>query len=81
MEEHLTSMYGVIDDIDAMIYRIGDCEKPPSEDQLLNMLIGMNEMFKCKYDRAWNTFERLVKETHEIAKLNECCKNDCGDRV
>jgi hypothetical protein len=79
VRERLASMYNVVDDIDNIIYRVGDCEKQPSEDQLLNMLIGMNEMYMVKHERVCTAFEQLVKKTHEQEKLDSCTQGDCCD--
>lgn len=57
MEDEMATMYSVVADIDAVIHAIGDSKIKYTEDQLLNMLIGLQQLHKTRYDKMWQTWE------------------------
>ena len=61
LEEAMSDMLTMNEELESVIYRIGDCKTAPTEDQLLNMLIGIVELNKVRYEKLWNIFEHLVK--------------------
>ena len=50
LEEAMGNMSNIQDDIDALIYAIGDSARKYTEDELLNMLIGMSQLHKTRYE-------------------------------
>jgi len=61
LEEAMSNLCQTGEDIETMIYAIGDSPIKHTEDQLLNMLIGMKQLHDTRYQKMWNTFEGLVK--------------------
>ena len=61
LEDAMSDLYQVGNDIEAIIYAIGDSPVKHTEDQLLNMLIGMKQMHETRYQKMWNIFEQLIK--------------------
>lgn len=63
LEDKITDMNTWLESsIESLIYAIGDCEKRPSDDDLLNMLIGIQSTLKYKYHDTWSCFEYLVQK-------------------
>ena len=62
LEEAMGEMLGTQNDIETMIYAIGDSPIKHSEDELLNMLIGMKQLNETRYQKMWSIFEELIKE-------------------
>jgi len=62
LEEAMGEMLATQNDIETMIYAIGDSPMKHSEDQLLNMLIGMKQLNETRYRKMWSIFEELIKE-------------------
>ena len=60
LEEAISDMLSTNEELESVIYRIGDCKTVPTEDQLLNMLIGIVELNKVRYEKLWNIFEDLI---------------------
>ena len=60
LEEALMNLDKVGEDIDTIIYAVGDSPTKYTEDQLLNMLIGIKQLHDTRYEKAWNVFEELV---------------------
>ena len=61
LEEAIGQMAQFTTDIDTVIYAIGDAPEPATEDELLNMLIGMKQLHETRYQKMWGIFEDLVK--------------------
>ena len=79
LEDAMSRMLDIDNELDDLIYRIGDSPKPPTEDDLLNILIGIKELNNTRYDRMWTIFEQLIKnntiqspeeEQHEKSNTN-----------
>ena len=44
LEDAMSRMQAVEDDIDDIIYKVGDCPERPTEDDILNLLIGVKTL-------------------------------------
>jgi len=62
LEEAMGQMLATQNDIETMIYAIGDSPIKHTEDELLNMLIGMKQLNETRYQKMWSIFEELIKE-------------------
>lgn len=61
LEEHMSALHNLSDDIDTVIHAYGDAKVPLTEDQMLNMLIGIKSLHEARYQRMWQTFEHLIQ--------------------
>jgi hypothetical protein len=68
LEEAMGNMSQIQSDIDAMIYAIGDSPRKYTEDELLNMLIGMSQLHQTRYDAMWQEYEVFTKKS--VANFN-----------
>ena len=50
LEQAMGTMSEIQSDIDTMMYAIGDSPRQYTEDELLNMLIGMSQLHQTRYD-------------------------------
>ena len=62
LEEAMGRMNHIEQDIEAMIYAIGDSARKYTEDELLNMLIGMNQLHKTRYEMMWQEYEMFKQK-------------------
>jgi len=62
LEQAMGMMSDIQSDIDTMIYAIGDSPRKYTEDELLNMLIGMSQLHQTRYDNLWVEFENFKRE-------------------
>jgi hypothetical protein len=62
LEEAMGEMLSTQNDIETLIYAIGDSPIKHTEDQLLNMLIGMKQLNETRYQKMWGIFEQLIKD-------------------
>ena len=62
LEEAIGNLNNIQDDIDAVIYAIGDSPKQYTDDELLNMLMGMSQIHQTWYDKLWVEYENFKRE-------------------
>ena len=61
LEDAMSDLHQIGQDIETIIYAIGDSPTKHTEDQLLNMLIGVKQLHDTRYQKMWNTFEQLIQ--------------------
>jgi hypothetical protein len=61
LEEAMGEIAQTPNDIETIIYAIGDCPIKHTEDELLNMLIGIKQLHETRYQKMWDIFEELIK--------------------
>jgi len=62
LEQAMGMMSDIQSDIDTMMYAIGDSPRKYTEDELLNMLIGMSQLHQTRYDKLWIEYENFKRE-------------------
>ena len=62
LEERMSALHNTSDDIDTVIHAYGDAKVKPTEDDMLNMLIGVKALHEARYQRLWQTFEQLIED-------------------
>ena len=62
LEEAITSMLTTVEELETILYKVGDSPTPPTEDELANMIIGVIDLSKARYDKLWKTFETLRQQ-------------------
>jgi hypothetical protein len=62
LEQAMGMMSDIHSDIDTMIYAIGDAPRKYTEDELLNMLIGMSQLHQTRYDNLWVQYENYRRD-------------------
>ena len=75
LEDAMSNLHQIGEDIETIIYAIGDSPIKHTEDQLLNMLIGMKQLHDTRYQKMWNTFEQLI-QNGTISNKNTDEQND-----
>ena len=60
LEEAITDIFTSNEELETLLYRVGDSPVTPSEDEVMNILIGIIALNKVRYEKLWNTFEALL---------------------
>ena len=68
LEQAMGMMSDIQSDIDTMIYAIGDAPRQYTEDELLNMLIGMSQLHQTRYDNLWVEYENFKRKNNVFDK-------------
>ena len=61
LEEAISDVFTSNEELETLLYRIGDSPVTPSEDEVMNILIGIIALNKVRYEKLWNTFEVLIE--------------------
>ena len=74
LEQHLLNCWQVIDDVkDAADWIIDSSEfkdmHPEYADKISNLLFGVEEVYKRRFDKCWRTFEDVAHEFHRRGKM------------
>ena len=59
LEDQIMQCWGVTDDID-MVYSTEALYE--DQDRMMNVLLGMQELYRMRFQRLYDTFEHLVHE-------------------
>lgn len=62
LEDRITKLLDITENVEDLIYKVGDSPQKPSEDDLLNALIGLKSTIDIRYERLWTTFEQLITD-------------------
>ena len=62
LEEAITDIFTSNEELETLLYRVGDSPVTPSEDEVMNILIGIITLNKVRYEKLWNTFEAFVSD-------------------
>ena len=71
LEDSMSNLHQIGEDIETIIYAIGDSPIKHTEDQLLNMLIGMKQLHDTRYQKMWDIFEQLIQNGTILDKNTE----------
>lgn len=72
LEDYLVKYVNSVEEtLDILIYMIGDCKRQPTEDELLNVLIGHKDSLKYEHKRLWDCFEALVHDKKIVTDTTE----------
>jgi hypothetical protein len=62
LEELVTSVRQITDDLGVMMRAQMDTEKGLTEDQIMNMIIGIQQLHECRCDALWECMEKLIEQ-------------------
>ena len=65
LEDAMAGMCTTTEDLETLLYKIGDSPTPATEDQLMNMLIGIIDMNKVRHERMWMEYNNMLKPIKE----------------
>ena len=62
LEYRIMGSSQIIDDLENLLYLVGDRPEPATEDEIMNAIVGMIEQSHIRHDRLFNTFASLVEQ-------------------
>lgn len=65
LEQQILSCWHVVDDLKLLTERLLDGPKPMTEDEISNILIGMETLYQLKFDKCFKLFEEYIAERRE----------------
>lgn len=61
LEQDIMKAWNVVDDIRLLTESLMNGPTPLTEDQIANVLIGMEHIYEMKFNKLFNTFENCIK--------------------
>ena len=62
LESFIMNCWLVCDDLETVFKQIGDGEREPTHDELMNALMGMQQLYQWKFEQLFNKYEQLIRE-------------------
>jgi len=79
VEQSIMQCWGVVDDLKLLTEQVYDRPQPLTEDELGNILIGMQTLYQLKFEKCFNEFEELCKNYHKYRKVYEAVERSRDD--
>lgn len=75
LEQAILGCWHVTDDIELLYERIGDSTdfqgmNPKHVDDIMNILLGLREVYDMRFNKCWSIFEETTKEYHKLHKMS-----------
>ena len=61
LEQDIMKAWNVVDDIRLLTESMLDGTTPMTEDQISNILIGMEHIYELRFNKLFSTFEKCIK--------------------
>jgi len=62
MENAIIRMGALEDELDVLLYKMFDASRKPTDDEVMNIMIGIKEINKARYDMLWESFTRTIPQ-------------------
>jgi hypothetical protein len=59
LEQHIMDCWSVCNDLETVFRQIGDGDTDPSPDELMNTLMGMQQLYQWKFNQMFNKYEEM----------------------
>lgn len=65
LEQPIMDCWSVCGDLETMYQQIGDGERDPTQDELMNALLGMQQLYQWKFEQLFDKYEQVLKTQHK----------------
>jgi hypothetical protein len=62
LEQNIMDCWSICEDLSTVYKQIGDGSVAPTEDQLMNALLGLEQVYQWKFEQMFENYEDVVKE-------------------
>ena len=74
LEQEIMNCWNVVEDIDLLFKYFGDHEdfagmKGEHADKIMNLMIGLRELYSVKFNNMFSTFEDVCSEYHKSRSI------------
>jgi hypothetical protein len=60
LEPLIFDCWRVTNDLESVFKQIGDGERDPTQDELMNALIGLQQVYQWKFEQLFNKYEEVM---------------------
>ena len=61
LEEMIMNCWSVCNDLRVVLQQIGDGEREPTPDELMNAIMGMQQLYHWKFEQLFNKYEDILE--------------------
>ena len=65
-ESDMGDSHNIFNELETILYKVGDAPTQPTEDELMNMLIGVMDLHKVRYEKMWASWNEFQKQNTKI---------------
>lgn len=65
-ESDMSDTHNIFNELETILYKVGDAPTQPTEDQLMNMLIGVMDLHKVRYEKMWASWNEFQKQNTKV---------------
>lgn len=65
LEEKIMAAWNVVDDMKLLCEQMLDGPRPMTEDEIANCLIGMEAIYRMRFEQLFAQYENMLREYHE----------------
>jgi hypothetical protein len=62
LEPMIMDCWHVCDDLKVVFKQIGDGERDPTPDELMNALMGVEQLYQWKFEQLFNKYEDVLRD-------------------
>ena len=63
LEPMIMDCWQVCNDLEAVYKQIGDGYREPTQDEMMNALLGMQQLYQWKFEQLFDKYEAVIKES------------------
>ena len=71
LEQRIMQCWDIIDDLEVLYTQVLDAPRKPTDDEIANVLLGLQQLYDMKFYNLMSTYEKFLKEKHN-EKTNYC---------
>jgi hypothetical protein len=68
LEPHIMDCWSVCNDLESVFKQVGDGERVPTEDEMMNVLIGINQLYQWKFEQLFFKYEEILRAQRGIVE-------------
>ena len=69
LEEKIMDCWSVCNDLESVFRQIGDGDRYPTPDELMNTILGMQQLYQWKFEQLFNKYEDILEAQREDSEL------------
>ena len=62
LEPMIMDCWHVCNDLEVVFRQIGDADRDPTQDELMNALIGLQQVYQWKFEQLFNKYEEVMHD-------------------
>ena len=65
LEPMIMDCWSVCNDLETVFKQVGDGDRDPTPDELMNTLMGMQQLYQWKFEQLFNRYEQIQRSQRE----------------